>query len=60
MGRCVLRVPCFALTSALAAGRRRVFLSGVDLAQEACDEARFCKSTRGPLDQVRNLTGDAL
>lgn len=42
------------------AGRRRVFVSGHALCQELCDEARFCKSTRGPLDQVRNLTGDAL
>ncbi|KZV98416.1 cytochrome P450, partial [Exidia glandulosa HHB12029] len=30
------------------------------LVQEACDESRFVKSTRGPLDQIRNLTGDAL
>ncbi|EJD48679.1 cytochrome P450 [Auricularia subglabra TFB-10046 SS5] len=42
------------------AGRRRVFVSGHALCQELCDETRFCKSTRGPLDQVRNLTGDAL
>ncbi|KZV98413.1 cytochrome P450 [Exidia glandulosa HHB12029] len=41
-------------------GRRRVFIAGVALVQEACDESRFVKSTRGPLDQIRNLTGDAL
>jgi cytochrome P450/NADPH-cytochrome P450 reductase len=41
-------------------GKERVFVSSQELANELCDEKRFCKSVGGPLEQVRNGVHDGL
>jgi cytochrome P450/NADPH-cytochrome P450 reductase len=41
-------------------GKERLFAGSVELANELCDEKRFCKSVSGPLEQVRNGIGDGL
>ncbi len=35
-------------------------ISGFELVDEVCDEARFDKSVRGPLHKVRDIAGDGL
>jgi cytochrome P450 / NADPH-cytochrome P450 reductase len=41
-------------------GKQRYVVSSVELLNELCDEKRFCKVVSGPLEQVRNGTGDGL
>jgi cytochrome P450/NADPH-cytochrome P450 reductase len=41
-------------------GRQAIILSGRDLVDEACDEARFDKLISTPLSKVRAFTGDGL
>ena len=41
-------------------GFERVFVSSQELANELCDEKRFCKAVAGPLAQVRNGLHDGL
>ncbi len=41
-------------------GKELNIISGFEIADELCDEARFDKSVRGPLHKVREIAGDGL
>ena len=41
-------------------GKELNIVSGFELTEELCDEARFDKSVRGPLHKVREIAGDGL
>ena len=41
-------------------GKELNIISGFEIVEELCDEARFDKSVRGPLHKVRDIAGDGL
>ncbi|KAF2179588.1 cytochrome P450 [Zopfia rhizophila CBS 207.26] len=49
--------PIFQLT---IAGQRQIFVNNVELANEVCDESRFCKVVNGGLEKLRSAVHDGL